>query len=50
MGAGKTTVGAEVARRLDRPFVDLDEEIERNLGAPAARVFAERAESTFRAA
>jgi shikimate kinase/3-dehydroquinate synthase len=28
MGAGKTTVGREVARLTERPFVDLDEEIE----------------------
>jgi shikimate kinase / 3-dehydroquinate synthase len=32
MGAGKTLLGAEVARRLDRLFIDLDEEIERRVG------------------
>jgi shikimate kinase/3-dehydroquinate synthase len=32
MGAGKTLFGAEVARRLDRPFIDLDEEVERRVG------------------
>ncbi len=32
MGAGKTTIGAEVARRLGREFVNVDEEIERRVG------------------
>lgn len=32
MGAGKTTVGREVARLTHRPFVDLDEEIEARHG------------------
>jgi shikimate kinase / 3-dehydroquinate synthase len=32
MGAGKTMLGREAARRLDRPFVDLDEVIERQVG------------------
>ena len=47
MGAGKTTIGREVARRTERPFVDLDEEIERRHG-PIARMFEERGEPDFR--
>jgi shikimate kinase/3-dehydroquinate synthase len=35
MGAGKTTIGRDVARMTQRPFVDLDEEIERRHGAVA---------------
>jgi shikimate kinase / 3-dehydroquinate synthase len=34
MGAGKTTVGARVAERLDRRFVDLDQAVERGEGVP----------------
>jgi shikimate kinase/3-dehydroquinate synthase len=47
MGAGKTTVGREVAAATHRPFVDTDEEIER-LHGPIPRIFAERGESEFR--
>jgi shikimate kinase/3-dehydroquinate synthase len=47
MGAGKTTIGREVARLTERPFVDVDEEIERRHG-PIARLFEERGESEFR--
>src|SRR5688500_4553756 len=50
MGAGKSTLGAEAARRLGRPFVDLDRELETELGAPVAEIFAERGEATFREA
>ena len=41
MGAGKTTLGEEVARRLGRPFRDVDAELERDHG-PIAEVFATR--------
>jgi shikimate kinase/3-dehydroquinate synthase len=47
MGAGKTTVGPEVARRLGRPFLDVDDEIERAEG-PIRELFAERGEAAFR--
>ncbi|MER3409712.1 MAG: 3-dehydroquinate synthase, partial [Thermoleophilia bacterium] len=48
MGAGKTTLGQEVARRLGRPFRDLDQEIEFEEG-PIADMFARRGEAAFRA-
>jgi shikimate kinase / 3-dehydroquinate synthase len=46
MGAGKSTVGREVARLTERPFLDTDEEIERRFG-PIAELF-ERGEAEFR--
>jgi shikimate kinase / 3-dehydroquinate synthase len=46
MGAGKTTVGEEVARRTGRPFVDTDAEIEARHG-PIEELF-ERGETEFR--
>lgn len=48
MGAGKTTLGAEVAQRLDRPFLDLDRELEKSIGRPLAWLFEERGEAEFR--
>lgn len=47
MGAGKTTVAAEVADRLDRPFVDLDAELERRTGRTIVDLFAD-GEAGFR--
>ena len=46
MGAGKTTVGREVARRTGRPFVDTDAEIEARHG-PITGLF-DRGEDEFR--
>ena len=48
MGAGKTMLGEQVARRLGREFADLDSEVERRAGASIAELF-ERGESVFRA-
>jgi shikimate kinase/3-dehydroquinate synthase len=47
MGAGKTTLGAEVARRLGRPFHDVDDEVERAEG-PIWELFEQRGEAAFR--
>jgi shikimate kinase / 3-dehydroquinate synthase len=48
MGAGKTTLGAAVAQRLQRPFVDLDAEIERRTGRSVTELFEAAGESGFR--
>lgn len=48
-GSGKSTVGRTVAKRLGRPFLDFDVEIERRVGMSVARLFAERGEPAFRA-
>jgi len=50
MGAGKTSVGAAVADRLNLRFVDLDEEISRQFGATISEIFIQRGEAVFRAA
>jgi shikimate kinase/3-dehydroquinate synthase len=49
MGAGKTTLGAQVAERLGRRFVDVDRELERTLGQSISELFEERGEFEFRA-
>ncbi len=47
MGSGKSRIGRELAARLDRPFVDLDREIERRIG-PITPFFMEQGEQAFR--
>jgi 3-dehydroquinate synthetase len=47
MGAGKSTVGHEAARRLGREFRDIDAAIEARDG-PIAKLFAARGEAAFR--
>jgi shikimate kinase/3-dehydroquinate synthase len=47
MGAGKTTLGRTLAERLDRPFLDVDHEVEEAHG-PIWELFAERGEAAFR--
>ncbi len=48
MGAGKSTVGEEVAARIGRPFVDVDREIEANAGDAVAEIFRSWGEPAFR--
>jgi 3-dehydroquinate synthase len=49
MGAGKSTIGPALARRLDCAFVDTDEIIEAKAGRSIAAIFAEEGEAYFRA-
>lgn len=48
-GAGKSTIGRSVAKRLHRPFLDFDAEIERREGQSVARLFSGLGEPAFRA-
>lgn len=47
-GSGKSALGAELAIRLTRPFLDFDVEIARRLGTSVASIFATRGEAYFR--
>lgn len=49
MGAGKTAIGAELSRRLGRPFWDTDAEIERAAAMTIPEIFARDGEDFFRA-
>lgn len=49
MGAGKSTVGPLLARRLGWAYVDSDEQVEAATGRRVAEIFAERGEPAFRA-
>ena len=48
MGSGKTAVGRRIAKRLERPFVDLDAEIERTSGVTVRALFEIDGEAAFR--
>ena len=48
-GAGKTTVGKRMARKLGKTFVDVDRRIEEVVGKPVAEIFADEGEAHFRA-
>jgi XRE family aerobic/anaerobic benzoate catabolism transcriptional regulator len=47
-GAGKSTVGRDLARRLNRPFAELDGLIEDHVGLGLAEIFAIHGESYYR--
>ena len=49
MGAGKTTVGRRLAARLNRNFLDSDEEIEKAAQMTIPEIFEQRGEPEFRA-
>ncbi len=48
MGAGKTTIGRQLARSLGQPFYDSDKEIEARTGADIPLIFELEGETGFR--
>ncbi|MFL6516899.1 MAG: shikimate kinase, partial [Bacillus sp. (in: firmicutes)] len=48
MGVGKTTIGKMVANKLNRDFVDIDEQIEKEYNMPVSQIFSEFGEKVFR--
>ncbi|TAG84054.1 MAG: shikimate kinase [Burkholderiales bacterium] len=48
MGAGKTTIGTLLAKRLNRPFLDSDHELEACTGVSVATIFEIEGEVAFR--
>lgn len=48
-GSGKSSVGRQVASRLGRPFLDLDDAITRRTGRTPARLIETEGEAAFRA-
>jgi len=47
-GAGKSTIGRRVSERLNRPFVELDGQIESAAGLPLSQVFEMHGETYYR--
>ena len=48
MGAGKSTLGRQLARRLSKRFVDADHELEERLGVTIPTIFEIEGETGFR--
>ena len=49
MGCGKTTIGALLSKKLSRPLLDTDRQIEKEQGCTVAQIFSQEGEDRFRA-
>ncbi len=47
MGSGKTSVGKELAKKLNLAFVDIDQEIEKKYQMNIPKIFQTRGEGFF---
>ena len=50
MGSGKTSVGKELAKKLNLSFIDIDQEIERKYNKTVIEIFLKKGEPFFRKA
>ena len=48
MGSGKSSIGSLVARKLKLDFIDVDKEIEKELGQTISKIFETKGEDYFR--
>ena len=48
MGSGKSSIGSLVAKRLRLDFIDIDKEIEKELGLSVSKIFEIKGEDYFR--
>lgn len=48
MGVGKTTIGKQLARKLQYGFIDIDDEIEAHYGVKIVDIFRKHGEEKFR--
>ncbi|HIF14924.1 MAG TPA: shikimate kinase, partial [Bacteroidetes bacterium] len=48
MGSGKTTIGKQLAKKLNYNFIDLDQYIEKALNTSVSSIFSDKGEPYFR--
>ena len=48
MGSGKSSIGSHIAKKLRFNFIDIDKEIEKELGIPIKKIFEIEGEDYFR--
>ena len=48
MGSGKTSIGLIISQKLNRNFIDIDQEIEKNLNMKISEIFMTKGEEYFR--